>query len=94
MLRNMEEQLSCVIRGLVQGVGFRWFVQREANARGITGWVRNNPEGSVELIAQGTRPALESFLGAVRKGPRSAMVKDVLVEWTVPSREYRSYEIR
>lgn len=90
----MEEQLSCVVRGLVQGVGFRWFVQREANARSITGWVRNNPEGSVELIAQGQRASLEALLGALRKGPRSAIVKDVQVEWTVPSREYRSFEIR
>ena len=94
MLKVMQEQLSCVVRGLVQGVGFRWFVQREANARGLTGWVRNNPEGSVELIAQGPQEALESFLAAIRRGPRSAMVRDVQLEWTVPSREYHTYEIR
>ena len=90
----MKEQLSCVVRGLVQGVGFRWFVQRQASALKLTGWVQNNYDGSVEVVAQGGRPDLESLLSMLRKGPRSAMVSDIEVDWTSPTTDITSFEIR
>src|SRR5947208_12263234 len=63
-----------VVRGRVQGVGFRWFVEREAHMLGIAGWVRNNHDGSVEVLAQGTRDQLSGLHGRLREGPRAARV--------------------
>src|SRR5213592_5133204 len=65
------------VRGRVQGVGFRWFVEREAHIFGISGWVRNNSDGSVEVLAQGTRDQLLGFRSRLRQGPRAARVDDV-----------------
>jgi acylphosphatase len=66
-----------VIRGRVQGVGFRWFVEREAHTLGIAGWVRNNADGSVEVFAQGTRDQLSTLRSRLREGPRAARVDGV-----------------
>src|SRR5213595_3888362 len=68
---NME-RLHAVVRGDVQGVGFRYFVQRKAQQLGLRGWVRNNDDGTVELVAEGDRGKLEDLERAVRAGPRMA----------------------
>lgn len=68
-----------LVRGRVQGVGFRWFVEREAHLLGIAGWVRNNHDGSVEILAQGTRDQLSGLHGRLREGPRAARVDAVEV---------------
>ena len=65
------------MRGRVQGVGFRWFVEREANMLGIAGWVRNNHDGSVEVLAMGTRDQLLGLRSRLQQGPRAARVDDV-----------------
>ncbi|HYL12155.1 MAG TPA: acylphosphatase [Terriglobales bacterium] len=66
-----------VVRGRVQGVGFRWFVEREAHILGVAGWVRNNADGSVEVLAMGTREQLMGLRSRLREGPRAARVDDV-----------------
>jgi acylphosphatase len=66
-----------VVRGRVQGVGFRWFVEREAHRLGVAGWVRNNHDGSVEVLAMGTRDQLLGLRSRLRQGPRAARVDDV-----------------
>jgi acylphosphatase len=66
-----------VVRGRVQGVGFRWFVEREAHILGVAGWVRNNHDGSVEVLAQGTRDQLLGLRSRLREGPRAARVDEV-----------------
>src|ERR1700730_6656644 len=66
-----------VVRGRVQGVGFRWFVEREAHILGIAGWVRNNADGGVEVLAQGTRDQLAGLRSRLRQGPRAARVDGV-----------------
>lgn len=68
-----------VVRGRVQGVGFRWFVEREAHILGVAGWVRNNHDGSVEVLAQGTRDQLSGLHSRLREGPRAARVDNVEV---------------
>src|SRR5580698_670281 len=68
-----------LVRGRVQGVGFRWFVEREAHILEIAGWVRNNHDGSVEVHAQGTRDQLSGLHGRLREGPRAARVDAVEV---------------
>ena len=66
-----------IVRGRVQGVGFRWFVEREAHTLGIAGWVRNNVDGSVEVMAQGTGQQLLALKARLRQGPRAARVDNV-----------------
>jgi acylphosphatase len=66
-----------VVRGRVQGVGFRWFVQREAQMLGLTGWVRNNFDGAVEVLACGRSDQLETLKRRLQAGPRAARVDSV-----------------
>jgi acylphosphatase len=66
-----------LVRGRVQGVGFRWFVEREARLLGVAGWVRNNADGAVEVLAQGTREQLAGLRTRLQQGPRAARVDDV-----------------
>ncbi len=66
-----------VVRGRVQGVGFRWFVEREAHTLGIAGWVRNNSDSSVEILAIGSRDQLSGLRSRLQEGPRAARVDAV-----------------
>ena len=68
-----------LVRGRVQGVGFRWFVEREAHILQVAGWVRNNPDGTVEVLAQGSREQLAGLRSRLLEGPRAARVDDVEV---------------
>src|ERR1700680_3417754 len=72
-----SQALRFVVRGRVQGVGFRWFVEREAHVLGVSGWVRNNADGSVEVLAQGTRDQLLGLRSRIRQGRRAARVDAV-----------------
>ncbi len=66
-----------VVHGRVQGVGFRWFVARQATRLGLVGFARNLDDGSVEVVAQGEASALESLAEALRRGPSMARVSSV-----------------
>lgn len=70
----MDEVLEAVARGVVQGVGFRWYAQREASLLGLTGWVANEPDGSVRCVATGPATALDAFVDRLREGPPSGRV--------------------
>lgn len=87
-------QLHATINGRVQGVGFRAFVERTASELALTGWVRNRWEGAVETTAEGPRPALEQFLAALYRGPRSANVTDVDFDWQPGRGEFRDFRVR
>ena len=83
------------VSGRVQGVGFRMFAQRQAEQAGCTGYVRNSDDGStVEVLAEGSRAALEQLLAALRRGPRLAHVAAVAAEWSPASGEFRAFQIR
>jgi len=82
-----------IVRGRVQGVGFRWFVEREAHILGIAGWVRNNHDGSVEVLAQGTRDQLSGLHSRLREGPRAARVDAVDVSDAPPVPRLNSFRI-
>jgi acylphosphatase len=90
----MEARLHMTVHGLVQGVGFRWFVARRAQALGVSGYVANSHDGSVEIDAEGDRSLLEDLLKEVRVGPRSAQVNDVRIEWGDPVHRSTHFEIR
>ena len=66
-----------LVRGRVQGVGFRWFVEREAHQLDIKGWVRNKADGTVEVLAMGSREQIAGFRRRLEQGPRAARVDQV-----------------
>jgi acylphosphatase len=70
--------LHFLIKGRVQGVGFRWFVHREASELALRGWVRNTEDGDVEVVASGTADDLIEFRESLRRGPRGSRVDRVL----------------
>lgn len=82
-----------IVRGRVQGVGFRWFVEREAHMLGIAGWVRNNADGTVEVLAQGSSDQLSGLHSRLRQGPRAARVDGVEVLEVRPSADLSSFRI-
>lgn len=69
-----------VVRGRVQGVGYRWFIQTRAQAMGVRGWASNLPDGSVEVVGMATAPTLDAFEALVRQGPWGARVTEVTQE--------------
>jgi len=81
-----------IVSGVVQGVGFRWFVLRIADKTGITGWVRNRFDGSVEIEAEGTRSAVETFFKEVRIGPRMAFISDATIKWQKYEAKYTKFD--
>lgn len=83
-----------VVRGRVQGVGFRWFVEREAHILQIAGWIRNNPDSTVEVLAQGTSEQLAGLHSRLREGPRAARVDSVEVSEAEAIPGLTSFQIR
>jgi acylphosphatase len=81
-----------VVTGRVQGVGFRWFVEREAAQLGMAGWVRNREDGSVEVMATGTPEQQRKLRSKLREGPRAARV-DMVQESSAPYLEAQSFRI-
>jgi acylphosphatase len=77
----MHARVHILVEGLVQGVGFRWFVLRRAEAAGIKGWVKNLYNGKVEIEAEADRSLLEEFIKEIKVGPRSAHVTNLRIEW-------------
>jgi len=91
--RREVERLHAVVRGDVQGVGFRYYVQRKARQLGLPGWVRNNDDGSVELVAEGERDALEQLKRAVEEGPRGARVDRVDTQWSQGTGGLKAFDL-
>ncbi|EKF35791.1 acylphosphatase [Bacillus xiamenensis] len=83
-----------IVKGRVQGVGFRYFVQAEAMNRGMKGWVRNTDEGHVELKVEGEPQEVNDFLEAVRKGSRFSKVTDMQIEPLTELAHYQDFRIR
>ena len=82
-----------LVRGRVQGVGFRWYVEREASLLGVAGWVRNNPDGAVEVLATGSREQINALHEKLRIGPRAARVDDVQVFEANPVQGLKTFRI-
>ena len=88
-------RLSLGLYGAVQGVGFRWYAQRQAQLLGCTGWVRNGPSGKkVEVVAEAPRDTLEELLSRLRQGPPGAHVSHVEVEGHETTGEFGQFQIR
>jgi acylphosphatase len=86
-------RVHVVISGRVQGVAYRYFAEKYADALGITGWVRNLYDGGVEVLAEGDRANLEQFLARLKEGPRLAQVDDFDVRWQEATGEFPDFRI-
>ncbi|MBK9261157.1 MAG: acylphosphatase [Polyangiaceae bacterium] len=76
-----QKQVHLLVRGRVQGVYFRASTEREARRLGLVGWVKNCPDGSVEIAAEGSEEALKDLVAWAHRGPSAARVEHVGVEW-------------
>jgi acylphosphatase len=90
----MPVRLDARVTGTVHGVGFRYFVLREAQVLGLVGWVANLPDGSVHCVAEGRRERLESLLDRLRNGPPAAIVDGVSVAWMPATGTFASFGVR
>jgi acylphosphatase len=90
---SMAREARAIIRisGVVQGVGYRYFVRRAAETLNLCGYVRNRFDGSVEVVAEGAKPVLAAFIDDLRVGPRYAAVERVDVEWAEATGEFRGF---
>lgn len=87
-------RVELTIRGRVQGVWYRASARSAAESRGLVGWVKNEPDGSVRAVAEGPRQALEDFIAWCHKGPPAARVDSVEANWSAPAGEFRSFDVR
>jgi acylphosphatase len=90
----MAVRARLTIRGRVQGVWYRGSMQEEATRLRVSGWVRNQPDGSVAAETQGERAAVDALVAWAHEGPPGARVTDVAVEWVSPHDDERGFAIR
>ncbi len=94
MSSTPERRLHARIFGRVQGVGFRYYVMTAAEELGLTGWVRNRRDGSVEVLAEGDLEGLKRLVGALERGSRSSIVTEVKTNLQLASGEFSSFYVR
>jgi acylphosphatase len=92
-MNDKTERLQAVVRGRVQGVSFRYYTQCRAESLGLTGWVRNLPDRSVKLVAEGPRADLDALVSFLWEGPPAARVTDVETHWLPATGQYSRFEI-
>ncbi len=90
----MKVGAHIIVKGVVQGVGFRWFVEREATKLGIAGIVRNLSNGNVEVEVEGERGLIEELIVSLKVGNRLSRVTDVIIQWLNFENKYQNFQIR
>nr|MDO8061671.1 acylphosphatase [Candidatus Freyrarchaeum guaymaensis] len=90
----MKTRARVVVSGRVQGVFFRYTTRREAKARGVTGWVRNLPDGRVEAVFEGEEEKVRELVDFCRRGPPGARVTGIEVFWEEYKGEFKDFKIR
>lgn len=83
-----------IVSGLVQGVGFRYFIHRKATELELRGFVRNLYNGDVEIVVEGEKDKIQILIEHAKIGPRSAFVKDIKVEWEEEKNEFTDFRIK
>lgn len=89
-----EVRLQAIVHGHVQGVNFRYYTQLRARELGVKGYVRNKWDGTVEVVAEGERAAVEQLLEFLKVGPRAARVQRVDSQWQDPTGQFTYFEVR
>jgi acylphosphatase len=92
-LSDENQSLHAIVHGRVQGVSFRYYATAHANELGLTGWVRNLPDGTVEVMAEGSRERLDQLLQFLQTGPTGARVSTVETSWQTASGHYNDFSI-
>ena len=82
------------VTGRVQGVGFRYYTQKQAKLFGLTGWVKNLPDGSVQVLVQGEKPEIETFVDYLRIGPSMARVQNVSISKIEQAEDFVEFNVR
>lgn len=88
------QRMTATVHGRVQGVGFRAFTQVEAQRLGVSGWVANQWDGTVRVVAEGTDDALHRFVAWLRQGPPAAYVERLDVDWSQGDGDVRGFHVR
>jgi acylphosphatase len=91
---STQTRLHAIVHGRVQGVSFRYYTQRRARDLGLVGYVRNQWDGTVEVVAEGQRPKVEELLAYLHMGPQAAFVTQVDVQWPTPTGQFDRFEVR
>src|SRR5207249_5160020 len=91
---SSQTRVEAVVHGYVQGVGFRYFVIRQASRLSLSGWVANESDGTVRCVAEGPRDALQRLLHALREGPPGADVREVTEQWLQPTGQMQGFTVR
>jgi len=94
MTDDGRSRVRVVVKGRVQGVGFRAYTERVASKAGVVGWVRNRPDGAVELEAEASPTVIESFLGQVRRGPLGSRVDAMETDSVEPLAREAGFSVR
>ena len=89
----MKKCVHLIVSGMVQGVGFRYYVHHSARRHYLKGWVKNMEDGRVETMAEGEEHELQEFVREVKKGSRFSTVDDVQVEWHAYSNQFKDFKI-
>ena len=84
-------RIVATVCGRVQGVGYRYFAIDRAEALGIVGYARNLPNGDVEVVAEGGKAELESFIAALKRGPSAAFVREIKVDWMPATGDFKTF---
>ncbi len=93
-MASEQEQLHAIVYGRVQGVNFRYYTVQEARSLGLTGWVRNRIDGTVEVLAEGPRPQLDRLAAYLQRGPSSAQVARVDMTWGTATGAFSAFDVR
>lgn len=91
---NEKVRVHVFIKGRVQGVFFRENTRAKAGELGVKGWVRNLPDGRVEMVFEGLKSSVERAVGWTKKGPPLARVDGIDIQWQESKREFDSFEIK
>lgn len=95
MSKNEPIQKHLKIKGRVQGVGFRYFTVKQAEDLGLTGWVKNIADGSVDVVIEGSKKQIEQMISRLHKGPVSARVSDVIeIKQKEAQENYTTFSVR
>ena len=93
MYYRIVKKIECIIKGQVHGVGFRDFICQSARGFGLVGEVRNLPDGTVRIIAQGEEKNLLNLIQSIHKGPMFAKVESVETTWSEAKDQYDDFKI-
>ncbi|MEZ4286665.1 MAG: acylphosphatase [Polyangiales bacterium] len=88
-----QKRIQLIVRGRVQGVYYRATAQREARSHGLCGWVKNRPDGSVEIVAEGEEDDVKDFLNWAHEGPSTARVDKIETKWRGYTGEFTDFRI-